>query len=328
MDFETRWLEDFIALAATQSFSKSAIHRHVTQPAFSRRIQSLEHAVGVQLVNRSTTPVSLTHEGQLFLVTARNVVAQLRENISLLRGLQDNTQQYLEVAAAHSLALTFFPHWIRTVKDTIGDLTMRLVAMNVEDAMHALRTGQCDLMQVYFDSFATLELNGKTFPSLSLAHTTLLPVCVPDQAGSTQPLYSLDNLETPEIPYLAYGPGAFLGRTVRLLVSNDPLQLRLRIVYETAMAEGLKAMAMNGAGVAWVPRLCIERELSSGELVVCGSARWHAPLEIRLYRCALVRNKAVDQLWRRLQSNSVLIRQELNAAGIPPDAAGSLSDVQ
>jgi hypothetical protein len=39
---ETKWLEDFVSLAETRSFSRSAQLRHVTQLAFSRRIQSLE----------------------------------------------------------------------------------------------------------------------------------------------------------------------------------------------------------------------------------------------------------------------------------------------
>lgn len=300
MDFETRWMEDFLALAATHSFSQAAERRHVTQPAFSRRIKALESAVGVTLVDRSTTPIALTPEGQMFLITARNVVAQLHESIGRLRGLQSNTQQVIEVAAAHSLAFTFFPNWVTTIKDVMHDMSLRLVAMNVEDAVHALREGNCDLMQVYYDSYATLQLDAHTFPSIPLAHTTMLPVCVPD--GETGlPLYSLDASSDADIPLLAYTPGAFLGRTVRLLLKNDPILLRLRTVYETAMAEGLKGMALNGAGVAWVPRLCIERELEEGRLVICGGEQWHAPLEIRLYRCALVRKPAIDKLWRRLE---------------------------
>ena len=38
---ETKWLEDFVSLAETRSFSRSAQLRRVTQPAFSRRIQAL-----------------------------------------------------------------------------------------------------------------------------------------------------------------------------------------------------------------------------------------------------------------------------------------------
>ncbi|MGH8376765.1 MAG: LysR family transcriptional regulator, partial [Pseudomonas sp.] len=47
MNLESKWLEDFSALAATRSFSQAAERRFVTQPAFSRRIRSLEAALGL-----------------------------------------------------------------------------------------------------------------------------------------------------------------------------------------------------------------------------------------------------------------------------------------
>ena len=62
---ETKWLEDFVSLAETRSFSRSAALRHVTQPAFSRRIQALEAWAGAALVDRSTHPTTLTPAGQL-----------------------------------------------------------------------------------------------------------------------------------------------------------------------------------------------------------------------------------------------------------------------
>ncbi|MEX2320356.1 MAG: LysR substrate-binding domain-containing protein [Saccharospirillum sp.] len=303
MDFETRWLEDFIALADTLSFSRAAERRFVTQPAFSRRIKALETTLAVPLVDRSTTPVKLTDEGQLFLLTARTVMSQLRETVSRLRGLDANQQATLRVAAAHSLAFSFFPDWMTEHRDVMNNLNMRLVAMNVEEALHALREGQCDLLQIYYDSYATLQLDASTFPSITLGHTRLVPVSVP-VAGTDQPRYSLDSDGQDEIPLLAYTPGAFLGRTLRLMLKQDPIRLRLKTVYDTAMAEGLKGMALTGAGIAWVPELCIRRELREGELVICGAERWHAPLEIRLYRCALVRNPAVNRLWQRLAAQA------------------------
>ena len=88
MNLESKWLEDFSALAATRSFSQAAERRFVTQPAFSRRIRSLEAALGLTLVNRSRTPVELTAAGQLFLVTARTVVEQLGEVLRHLHHLE------------------------------------------------------------------------------------------------------------------------------------------------------------------------------------------------------------------------------------------------
>ena len=39
---QLKWFEDFLALAQTRSFSRAAELRHVTHPAFGRRIKALE----------------------------------------------------------------------------------------------------------------------------------------------------------------------------------------------------------------------------------------------------------------------------------------------
>ncbi|GAB2799681.1 LysR substrate-binding domain-containing protein [Halomonas shantousis] len=294
MNLETKWLEDFVALANTRSFSASARQRHVTQPAFSRRIRSLEQAVGTTLVDRSTTPVSLTPEGQLFLITARNMVEQLGECLGHLRGLS-MANEALDIVAAHSLALAFYPQWISRLQKGVGELPTRLVAMNVGDAIHVLREGNCDLMLAYHDPYATMQLDAEAFPSFSIGQVKMLPVCVPKEDGS--PRFPLSGEEA--IPFLAYTQGAFLGRSVRMLLKNDPLRMRLKTVYETAMAEGLKGMALQGVGMAWIPDFCIREELASGRLVQAGPD-WSIDLEIRLYRCSLVHKPGVEKLWRQM----------------------------
>ncbi|MHB0775531.1 LysR family transcriptional regulator [Halomonas sp. WWR20] len=296
MNLETKWLEDFVALANTRSFSTSARQRHVTQPAFSRRIRSLEQAVGTTLVDRSTTPVSLTPEGQLFLITARNLVEQLGECLSHLRGLSI-ANEALDIVAAHSLALAFYPQWISRLQKGVGELPTRLVAMNVGDAIHVLREGNCDLMLAYHDPYATMQLDAEAFPSFSIGQVKMLPVCVPREDGT--PRFPLSG-EEESIPFLAYTQGAFLGRSVRMLLKNDPLRMRLKTVYETAMAEGLKGMALQGVGMAWIPDFCIREELGSGRLVQAGGADWNIDLEIRLYRCSLVHKPGVEKLWRQM----------------------------
>ncbi|MDH4062660.1 MAG: LysR family transcriptional regulator, partial [Aquincola sp.] len=75
---DTKWLEDFVSLAGTRSFSRSAQLRHVTQPAFSRRIQALEAWAGVDLVDRSIFPMRLTAAGETFLAQAQEMLASLQ----------------------------------------------------------------------------------------------------------------------------------------------------------------------------------------------------------------------------------------------------------
>jgi DNA-binding transcriptional LysR family regulator len=296
MNLESKWLEDFSALASTRSFSQAAERRFVTQPAFSRRIRSLEAALGLTLVNRSRTPIELTEAGQLFLVTARTVVDQLSEVLRHLHHLEGGQGEVIQVAAAHSLASGFFPRWVAQLRNDGLNIATRLVATNVGDAVHALREGGCDLMLAFYDPDAALQMDAEIFPSLHMGTTEMLPVCAVGADGNA--LFDLEG--DTSVPLLAYSAGAFLGRSVNLLLRQR--NLRYTTVYETAMADSLKSMALEGMGIAWVPRLSMRGELERGELMICGGSQWHVPLEIRLYRCALVRKANVRLLWRKLES--------------------------
>ncbi len=296
MNLESKWLEDFSALAATRSFSQAAERRFVTQPAFSRRIRSLEAALGLQLVNRSRTPIELTEAGQLFLVTARTVVDQLGEILRHLHHLEGGQGEVIQVAAAHSLASGFFPRWVAQLRNDGLNIATRLVATNVGDAVHALREGGCDLMLAFYDPDAALQMDAEIFPSLHMGNTEMVPVCAVGADG--RPMFDLEGESS--VPLLAYTAGAFLGRSVNLLLRQR--NVRYTTVYETAMADSLKSMALEGMGIAWVPRLSMRGELERGEWAICGGSQWHVPLEIRLYRCALVRKANVRLLWRKLEN--------------------------
>ncbi len=65
-NIETKWLYDFLTLEKCRNFSQAAIIRNVSQPAFSRRIRALEHAVGVELFNRQVSPYSFPNRVKSF----------------------------------------------------------------------------------------------------------------------------------------------------------------------------------------------------------------------------------------------------------------------
>src|SRR3546814_11611433 len=54
------WIEDLLTLVDAGTFSRAAVLRNVTQPAFSRRIQLLEAWLGVELIDRRSQPLRLS----------------------------------------------------------------------------------------------------------------------------------------------------------------------------------------------------------------------------------------------------------------------------
>jgi DNA-binding transcriptional LysR family regulator len=72
-------LHFFVALVKAGSLTAVARELDVTPPAVSKRLAMLEDRLGVRLLNRTTRRVSLTHEGQVYLESARRIIDEIEE---------------------------------------------------------------------------------------------------------------------------------------------------------------------------------------------------------------------------------------------------------
>jgi DNA-binding transcriptional LysR family regulator len=304
---ETKWLEDFVSLAETRSFSRSAQLRHVTQPAFSRRIQALESWAGTDLVDRSSYPTRLTPAGRALYDQALEQLQLLQSTRAMLRNYASVGQDVIEVAVPHTLAFTFFPSWVAGLADTFGPIKSRLKALNVHDAVMQMVEGTCDVLIAYHHVSQPLQLDVDRYEMVLLGRETLIPCCQPDAKGA--PLFSLPGKPHSPLPYLAYGAGAYLGRIVDQWQKQHTAAMYLDRVYETDMAEGLKAMALEGLGLAFLPESAIKQELANGKLVQAYDAPFfteEVTMEIRAYREMNTSRHAakpvVQKLWDYLLS--------------------------
>jgi DNA-binding transcriptional LysR family regulator len=280
---ETKWLEDFVSLAETRSFSRSAQLRHVTQPAFSRRIQALEAWAGLDLVDRSSYPTRLTPAGETFHSQALEILGSLQATRNMMRAHQSAGQDMIEFAVPHSLAFSFFPHWVMDLRRRFGAVKSRLIALNVHDAVMQLTEGSCDLLIAYHHASQPLQLSTDRYEMLSLGHESLAPYAKADADG--QPMFSLPADAGTQVPFLSYASGAYLGRLVELIVKLSPSPLYLEAIYETDMAEGLKGMALEGHGLAFLPGSSVKKELKGKRLVrAAPPGEWEVAMEVRIYR--------------------------------------------
>lgn len=64
----------FLTVAETLNFARAAERLHVTQPAVTQQIHTLEAELSTQLFRRTTRTVELTREGLIFLGDAKAMV--------------------------------------------------------------------------------------------------------------------------------------------------------------------------------------------------------------------------------------------------------------
>jgi DNA-binding transcriptional LysR family regulator len=309
---ETKWLEDFVSLAETRSFSRSAQLRHVTQPAFSRRIQSLEAWAGADLVDRSSYPTRLTPAGETLYAQALEILQSLQNTRAMLRGHNAVGQDIIQFAVPHTLAVTFFPLWVAGLRETFGPMKSRLMALNVHDAAMRLVEGSCDVLIAYHHASQPLQMDPERYAMVVLGHEVIAPYVQNGPDG--QALYNLPGLAARPLPYLGYAPGAYLGGVTDWILKQAGVPVHLERVYETDMAEGLKAMALEGHGIAFLPRSAVKKEIQAGTLVEVGLPSGQTlalNMEVRAYRektgvkpCFM---SSAQQLWLHLTQSTSLV---------------------
>ncbi len=316
---ETKWLEDFVSLAETRSFSRSAQLRHVTQPAFSRRIQALEAWAGTDLVDRSAYPLRLTTAGQTLYAQALEWLQALQGTRAMLRAQAAAGQDVIAFAVPHTLAFTFFPAWVSRLHAEFGPFKSRLAALNVHDAVLRLVEGGCDLLIAYHHPALPFQLDTERYEMVQLGEELLAPYSKPDAQG--RPLFRLPararqaGQSSRLLPFLGYAPGAYLGHLAELLLKQAGIAGQLERVYETDMAEGLKAMALEGHGLAFLPHSAVREALRAQQLVSALPADAQAGealqlhLSVRAYRARPAGKDAersrAQALWSHLQAQQV-----------------------
>lgn len=136
-------LRSFCLAAETGSVGRAAIRLQITQPALTKRLQSLERVAGVELFERSRQGVKLTPAGRKLYEQARRVVEHADALDELLAGL-GREQGPIHLAASHSATEAF-------VAETLAELgpdwgrPVELVSANSQVVRGLVADGRAEL---------------------------------------------------------------------------------------------------------------------------------------------------------------------------------------
>ena len=290
---ELIWLEDYLALAETLNFSRAAEARHVTQPAFSRRIRALEDWIGAELFSRSTQGVALTPAGEHFHNQAEiltRALHQLRRDTMEASG---RGARAVSIAATHVLSFTFFPKWVRGHEAVLALGNLHLISDSMQACEQMMLRGDAQFLLCHHHPNVSSRLEAGQFKSIVVGADTLVPLSAPGQNGT--PRWSLDGFEPAK--YLAYSAQSGLGRIVAARWGAKDHRFAIETVFTSHLAATLLSMARAGDGVAWLPLTLAEEDIVAGRLVEAGNPEFEIPIEIRLFRPLARQGDAAESVW-------------------------------
>lgn len=296
------WLEDFLALAEHRNFSRAAEARHVTQPAFSRRIQALEAWVGTPLVLRTPQGVALNAAGEHLREQASMLVRELRQMRQGALKAAGREGAALSIAATHALSFTFFPGWIRSLAPPEMPGTLNLISDTMAACERVLLAGDADFLLCHCRDDVPTRLTADAITSLVVGADLLVPVSAPDATGAAR--WALPGTAAAPVRLLAYSGVSGLGRILEAAQRAFPGALALDTVFTSPLAAALQTMARQGQGMAWLPRTMAAEDLAAGQLVDAGGGRHSVAVEIRLFRPLRRQSATAEAFWRAVSGQS------------------------
>lgn len=274
---ESKWLEDFLALVKHGSFTKAAEVRHITQPAFSRRIRALENWLGTSLVDRNAYPAKLTPAGE-------GMIDEIQQLLDHVRTLQRKASDHgklsgsIVVATQHSLSVSICPQWFQSIRPALGKQhNLRVNAANMHDCIEQFLAGNADLLLCYHDGGADPLFVTEGLGSSSLGIDFLVPVGMSHYAET----YGRGDESAARLPLIGFPNDSFFGHVIQTRITDLKEAPPLEPVYITAQSESIHELVRQGIGIAWLPQSLVAQDLEQDRL--CKLPLPEIALDIRLY---------------------------------------------
>jgi DNA-binding transcriptional LysR family regulator len=288
---ELDWLEDFLTLVETRNFSRAAELRHITQPAFSRRIRTLEHWLGAQLFDRDAPRLELTPAGEIVRPTIAELVRRAYSAREQAREIGAASETTLRFLSTNSLSTTFFPDWVRRIERSfVLETPISLVADNMAACERLMLRGDAHFLLCHHHAAAAHALDDAHFTSIAVGEDKLIAVSAPNSAEDPTPRHGLGESSA----LLAFSEGSGMGRI--LAAARGPSGATP--TFASPLASVLYAMARDGRGLAWLPRSLIKESLDQGELVRAATPDTDIVVEIRAVRPIARQHAIAERFWR------------------------------
>ncbi len=290
------WIDDLLAIADTGSLSAAANKRHLSQPAFSRRVRTIELALGTQLIDRERKPVRLT-------ASVVELEPRLREASRIMHALKhdlhriDQQQSELVVVSQHAISTAIAPRLIKEVTSH-HNVRVRLRSANREECYSLLFSGQADIGLFYQTEDEQPVESAQFVDTVQLSSEPLVPVIAQHQQTQFNEEY-----EKGIIRAIAYPPGVFLGGVLSHSIQPQlDTNISMQWITETALTTAALQAAIIGVGLAWVPLSLAKDAIKRGEVIRLDPTLPSVSMMVVAMRSGLRSHSALDESWLLLSS--------------------------
>lgn len=250
-------LKVFRVVADTLNYRRAAEELHLTQPAVTAQIRSLEEGLGIALFDRMGRETTLTSAGATLLQYARQIEAIANEAVAALAPFGGQELIELNVGASHTIAVYMLPKLLPQLQHDWPHLRVHVMAGSTTQVLQTLTVHQT--------SVALIEGPAHR-PDLKLepfGEDELVLIARPDHRWTKKEL--LTAAELVQEPILLRESGSGTRHFVEAyLEENGVLRQRLQALIDMNTTEAIIAAVEAGLGVGFAPLMAVEKALKLG----------------------------------------------------------------
>jgi len=292
-----RQLQTFIAAVETGSITEAARLLHLTQPAASQQLRSLQHGLGVRLLDRAEGRVIPTAAGAAILAPARRAQEAAMEATAAAASFRSNEAGRLRLGTGATACIFLLPPVLAAAKQRMPGLEIIVATGNSPDILRRVEDGTLDAGLVTLPG--TIRRNVAVLRVLQDPLLALVP-------GNTPGTGMLTPAQMADLPLILFETG---GDTRRIVDGwFRAAGLAPRPIMELGSVEAIKVLVGSGLGASILPGLALRDAVTGAET---------HPLRPHLAReLGLVMRKE-----KRLDRSLRLLIEELTGLANPPPPA-------
>ncbi len=252
-----QYLKSFYITVKLNSISKAAKELHLTQPGLSMQLQALEKELDSNLLIRSNRGVELTEAGKILFDYADTILS-LQDNIQRDLSNFKTSKKELFLGACKSIGEHALPCSIYIFKNKHPDIDINFNIYNSREVISRLKDKSINLgivQEEVSEDGIVAELLGED------------PILLVTSSSSHKNSITLDELL--QVPLISREKGSGTQRAIQEALNKQSIQCEdLKTMYQLNSMEAIKSSVVSGKGMAFIPKLTIERELYEGTLHV------------------------------------------------------------
>jgi DNA-binding transcriptional LysR family regulator len=254
-------LKVFRVVADLLNYRRAAEELHLTQPAVTSQIRSLEESLGIALFDRIGRETSLTPAGATLLQYVRQIEAIANDAIAALAPFGGQEGAELSIGASHTIAVYLLPKLLTHLLREWPKLRIHVTGGSTNEVLHALTAHQIAIALIEAPAHRP-DLKVEAF-----GEDDLVLIVRPDHCWAKK--HTVRAAELVQEPILLREVGSGMRQFVEgYLERNGVLRRQLRTVVDLNSTEGIIAAVEVGLGIGFVPYLAIEKALAQGSVKV------------------------------------------------------------